>query len=347
MFSEKHTDLRDTTLANWTRVAPSIGRQTWVANQGYEGPLVFKANPGDTSCPEQFYFWADRYTNGGGYQLSCSADIEAPVWTPKTPRFTNTGTVRHGTVTPLTLREWNRILGNENPPVATTTELALSARTVPEGDAFTATVTVRAADGFQVGGRVRLSAPGWQETVYLDDDGVASVTVPGRAGAGERTVVAEYLGHDVLTAPQDTGSILVTPRVAAPVGGEVPATLSLSLGAPVSFGAFTPGVAREYLASTTATVTSTAARRRAQRVGGHAGQRRVQARATGRRDPGKDGVVRPRQQRHVPDRVQAVDRCVGAAAHGALQRERHVHAVDHDAVGAAHAAAPCGAPPPT
>ena len=184
VFSEKHTDLRDTTLANWTRVAPSLGRQTWVANQGYEGPLVFKANPGDTSCPEQFYFWADRYTNGGGYQLSCSAEIEAPVWTPKTPRFTNTGTVRHGTVTPLTLREWNRILGNENPPVATTTELALSARTVPEADAFTATVTVRAADGFQVGGRVRLSAPGWQETVYLDEDGVASVTVPGRAGAG-------------------------------------------------------------------------------------------------------------------------------------------------------------------
>ncbi len=39
----------------------------------------------------------------------------------------------------------------------------------------------------------------------------------------------------------------------------MPATLSLSLGAPASFGAFTPGVAREYLASTTATVTSTAA----------------------------------------------------------------------------------------
>jgi hypothetical protein len=38
----------------------------------------------------------------------------------------------------------------------------------------------------------------------------------------------------------------------------VPATLSLALGAPASFGAFVPGVAREYTASTTATVTSTA-----------------------------------------------------------------------------------------
>nr|WP_270023494.1 Xaa-Pro dipeptidyl-peptidase [Solirubrobacter phytolaccae] len=42
------------------------------------------------------------------------------------------------------------------------------------------------------------------------------------------------------------------------VGGTVPATLSLSLGAPASFGAFTPGVTREYTASTDATVVSTA-----------------------------------------------------------------------------------------
>ncbi|MDA0170279.1 M14 family zinc carboxypeptidase [Solirubrobacter taibaiensis] len=42
------------------------------------------------------------------------------------------------------------------------------------------------------------------------------------------------------------------------VGGTVPATLSLTLGTPASFGAFTPGVAREYTASTVATVTSTA-----------------------------------------------------------------------------------------
>jgi len=43
-----------------------------------------------------------------------------------------------------------------------------------------------------------------------------------------------------------------------PVGGTVPATLSLTLDAPASFGAFTPGIAREYTASTTATVVSTA-----------------------------------------------------------------------------------------
>jgi hypothetical protein len=42
------------------------------------------------------------------------------------------------------------------------------------------------------------------------------------------------------------------------VGGTVPATLSLTLGTPATFGAFAPGVAREYDASTTANVISTA-----------------------------------------------------------------------------------------
>ena len=41
-------------------------------------------------------------------------------------------------------------------------------------------------------------------------------------------------------------------------GGSVPATLALTLGAPASFGPFTPGVDREYTASTTANVISTA-----------------------------------------------------------------------------------------
>ncbi len=46
--------------------------------------------------------------------------------------------------------------------------------------------------------------------------------------------------------------------VLADVGGSVPPTLALSLGAPASFGAFTPGIARTYSAATTANVVSTA-----------------------------------------------------------------------------------------
>jgi X-Pro dipeptidyl-peptidase len=44
----------------------------------------------------------------------------------------------------------------------------------------------------------------------------------------------------------------------APVSATVPATLSLTLGPPASFGAFAAGVAKDYTASTTATVVSTA-----------------------------------------------------------------------------------------
>jgi hypothetical protein len=43
------------------------------------------------------------------------------------------------------------------------------------------------------------------------------------------------------------------------VMGTVPPTLAVTLGAPASFGAFLPGVAKDYLASTVATVTSSAA----------------------------------------------------------------------------------------
>src|SRR5262249_34097463 len=42
------------------------------------------------------------------------------------------------------------------------------------------------------------------------------------------------------------------------VSGTVPATLSLALGTPATFGAFTPGVDKDYTASTTANVVSTA-----------------------------------------------------------------------------------------
>ena len=41
-----------------------------------------------------------------------------------------------------------------------------------------------------------------------------------------------------------TKTFTVTVRGTRPVGGTVPATLSLTLGAPAQFGAFTPGVAR-------------------------------------------------------------------------------------------------------
>ena len=60
-------------------------------------------------------------------------------------------------------------------------------------------------------------------------------------------------GPGELSAPEPLPNVKTLP-----VGGTVPATLSLTLGAPATFGAFAPGVATEYTASTTANVISTA-----------------------------------------------------------------------------------------
>jgi hypothetical protein len=118
----------------------------------------------------------------------------------------------------------------------------------------------------------------------------------------------------------------------APVGGQVPATLALTVGAPASFGAFTPGVTKDYTASTTANVTSSA--------GDAALTASAATLANGAFKLATPVVVTPEKtvwtgpvdERCVRDRVQAVDRRGRSAAHGQLQRRGHVHAGDHDAV---------------
>src|SRR4051794_12383204 len=55
-----------------------------------------------------------------------------------------------------------------------------------------------------------------------------------------------------------TANGALTTPILGDVGGTVPATLSLTLGTPAAFGAFTPGAAKDYAASMTANVISTA-----------------------------------------------------------------------------------------
>ncbi|MFF5243682.1 immunoglobulin-like domain-containing protein [Streptosporangium sp. NPDC000095] len=209
IFSEKHTDFLDSNINNWTLLAPALGRTTWVANQGYEGPVIFKANPGDTSCPGQFYLWGDRYTNGGGYQAACHENIEAPTWNAKPLTMTNAGVVRprHGTVIPLTVREWNDIREIPNSDVTTTTKVAVEPY-ASGAQTTTATATVEAADGFETGGQVRFSVGSWSELAHLKD-GAATVTLPEGLPAGTRTVKAEYLGFDYLKASEAAASFTV------------------------------------------------------------------------------------------------------------------------------------------
>jgi hypothetical protein len=69
------------------------------------------------------------------------------------------------------------------------------------------------------------------------------------------TLSSDELASFVATS---NGQVQGAPAQDQPVGGNVPATLSLTLGGPASFGAFTPGVAKSYDANTTANVISTA-----------------------------------------------------------------------------------------
>ena len=201
VFSEKNLNLRDTNIAAWTPVAPSIGRQTWVANQGYEGPLVFKANPGDTRLPAAVLLLGGplhqrrrlpAVVQPGhrgpevGRPRRRASPTPAPCATARSRRSRcASGTASRASPT----RTW--------PPRPTSSCPGRRSRRATPLKA-----TVRAADGYETGGRVRFSAQGWEQTVYLDH-GVASVTLPGTLRGGVETVKAEYLGHDVLTASQE------------------------------------------------------------------------------------------------------------------------------------------------
>ncbi|MDH6181205.1 putative cell wall-binding protein [Microbacteriaceae bacterium SG_E_30_P1] len=217
LFSEKHTDFLDSNINNWQLLAPSLGKTTWVANQGYEGPVIFEANPGDTACPGQFYLWGDRYTNGGGYQAACHENIEAPTWEAKAITMTNAGVQRprHGTVIPITLREWNDIRGIPNEDVATSVEVAVDAQ-VLEGGVADVSATVTAADTFQTGGEVRFTVGSWSESAFIEN-GVATVSLPSDLAVGNYDVTAEFLGFEILEASDDSASFSVVPAPDATV----------------------------------------------------------------------------------------------------------------------------------
>ena len=128
------------------------------------------------------------------------------------------------------------------PPQAIPTHLE-SSITVPERGEFSWNVnpSVRPNPPYRAEGMV----PG--PNGFLQESWTLTCTLPDGSVAETRQVTIDK-GQTVDLSLCTQGT----------VGGDVPATLALTLGAPASFGAFTPGVAREYTASTTATTVSTA-----------------------------------------------------------------------------------------
>jgi|GEM_PF-1067433 len=91
------------------------------------------------------------------------------------------------------------------------------------------------------------------------------------AAKGRHPVKVSITGADHSVATAQTQLNDLATAVEGGAGGSVPATLALSLGGPASFGAFTPGLAHDYLASMTATVVSSAGNALLTVAGGHLG----------------------------------------------------------------------------
>jgi hypothetical protein len=189
--------------------------------------------PESTNCGKNARKKSARRRAATAYTLYFVAKFDAD--------FTNYGTWKDATVnanaktasggTSLSISDWTP--GNTqagNTPVFETTHRATTAGT-DTSHAAMYSITVPVAAGKQPAW-IRLSSP----------------------TSGNAAIHVFAIALD--------GKLVVSTSGDSPVGGVVGATLALTLGGvggPVSFGAFIPGVTKDYTASTTATVTSTAA----------------------------------------------------------------------------------------
>ncbi|HWK29047.1 MAG TPA: M14 family metallopeptidase [Solirubrobacter sp.] len=94
-----------------------------------------------------------------------------------------------------------------------------------------------------------LDSPRYKETEFRE---------PGETLWVEQTTTFKWFSVDAAGNLEPVRTQTVEIGQGLDVGGTVPATLALALGEPATFGTFTPGVARDYTASTTADVVSTA-----------------------------------------------------------------------------------------
>jgi hypothetical protein len=101
--------------------------------------------------------------------------------------------------------------------------------------------------------------------VHVPANVKATVAIPNPGGAnylgvgqGAPQRVGDQDGRTVFTVGSGDTHFSIGSAADGGVGGTVPATLSLTLGTPAAFGAFTPGLSKDYGANMTANVVSTA-----------------------------------------------------------------------------------------
>ncbi|WIM95864.1 Ig-like domain repeat protein [Actinoplanes oblitus] len=139
LIEEKSTSIMST---DYQFVRECIGSGAVSAG---EGPLVFKSNTED-----RWYLFIDEF-GGQGYVPFTTTDLAAGLWT-KVSSYSLPASPRHGTVLPVTQREYDRLLATYQPNLLVTAvdpvPLTTPAGTAP---ALPARVTARHADGSSAG----------------------------------------------------------------------------------------------------------------------------------------------------------------------------------------------------
>jgi M6 family metalloprotease-like protein len=105
------------------------------------------------------------------------------------------------------------------------------------------------------------SAPGWEahlKNVFALAKFGETVQVPVYIAKAAGAAASGSVTLNATSESDPSKSMSVTCGTDGTVGGNVPATLSLTLGTAANFGPFTPGAQKDYFATTAANVTSTA-----------------------------------------------------------------------------------------
>jgi hypothetical protein len=97
----------------------------------------------------------------------------------------------------------------------------------------------------------------WLDSYLVDEDG-NSTYAPTQADVGKTIHCALVANIDGATVWKTAAAPEIQVAATQTVGGTVQPTMSLTLGAAANFGNFAVGVARDYMASTTATTVSSA-----------------------------------------------------------------------------------------
>ena len=248
--------MEKTTAADWwlpTTAWTALQRNIGQADYGsVEGPAVFKDHNRD-----HWYLYVDVIPSTG-YRPYETTNLDNG-WSKidiASTGFTMTPSTKHGGVISLTKRQYDEV---RTADVATLLTQSVTVST----KAGTAPTLPATADVVLKNGDTAKVPITWDAIDPAKYSKPGTFTVEGRVKSiannlNEATGLNVPLTSTTAIDNVVTASVVVPASTDIVVGGDVAPTLALTLGAPGVFAPFTPGIDRDYVATTTATVNSSA-----------------------------------------------------------------------------------------